>query len=180
MSSQIRHVVMLGLMGVGKTTIGSALGRALHWPVSDSDRSIEEHCGATVRELKAQLGTAGMHRLEAEHLLRALEEARLSVVCAAASVVDVPECRRALEAETTYGVWLQGRAETLAERFASGPHRPVYGPDPRAVFRRQLGERSRWFAEVSRHRVSVDGQSPDQIVGDILAALELAGIRPPA
>jgi shikimate kinase len=177
MSSRIRHVVMLGLMGVGKTTIGSALGHQLGWPVSDSDRSIEEHCGATVRELKDRLGTDGMHRLEAEHLLDALHEDAPSVICAAASVVDVPECRRALEGAGAYGVWLQGRAETLAERFAGGPHRPVYGADPEAVFRSQLGERSRWFAEVARHRVSVDGRTPVQIVRDILAALGQAGVR---
>jgi shikimate kinase len=176
-SDRIRHVVMLGLMGVGKTTVGSALGQELRWAVSDSDPAIEELCGATVRELKDRLGTMGMHRLEAEHLLKALDEQEPSVICAAASVVDVPECRRALEGDTTYGVWLQGRAETLAERFAGGAHRPVYGADPEEVFRRQLGERSRWFAEVSRHRVSVDGHTPDEIVRDILAALQQAGLR---
>ncbi len=169
---------MLGLMGVGKTTVGSELGRELHWPLSDSDRVIEERCGATVRELKDRLGTGGMHHLEAEHLLRALEEEAPSVICAAASVVDAPECRHALEGDTAYGVWLQGRAETLAERFAGGAHRPVFGSDPEAVFRSQLGERSRWFAEVARHRVSVDGHTPDEIVRDILAALSQAGITP--
>jgi shikimate kinase len=167
---------MLGLMGVGKTTIGSALGRELQWPVSDSDQAIEERCGATVRELKDRLGTAGMHQLEAQHLLRALDQEAASVICAAASVVDVPECRRALEGDSAYGVWLQGRAETLAERFAGGAHRPVFGSDSEAVFRRQLGERSRWFAEVARHRVSVDGRTPEEIVRDILAALSQAGI----
>jgi shikimate kinase len=120
-----------------------------------------------------------MHELEAEHLLRALEQDRRSVICAAASVVDVPECRRALETETAYGIWLQGRAETLAERFAGGAHRPVFGADTEAVFRHQLGDRSRWFAEVARHRVSVDGRSPGEIVDDILAALGDAGLIPP-
>jgi shikimate kinase len=170
---------MLGLMGVGKTTMGCALAQALRWPISDSDQAIEERCGATVRELKDRLGTDGMHALEAEHLLRALDGDQSSVVSAAASVVDVPDCRRALEAETAYGVWLQGRAETLAERFAGGAHRPVFGADTEAVFRHQLGDRSRWFAEVSRHRVSVDGRTPEEIVADILDALQKAGVTPP-
>lgn len=179
LSARIRHVVMLGLMGVGKTTIGRELGRALQWPLSDSDRTIEERCGATVRELNVRIGTEGMHRLEAEHLLHALEQEAPSVICAAASVVELPECRRALATPGTYGVWLQGQAETLAGRFAAGAHRPVFGSDPAAVLRNQLGQRSRWFAEVARQRVRVEGRTPEEIVADILASLRTAGVTPP-
>lgn len=171
---------MLGLMGVGKTTIGRAVADALDWPLSDSDWAIEAREGATVRELRDQRGTEAMHLLEAGHLMEALGEERRSVICAAASVVDVPECREALEEATAYGVWLQGRAETLAERFATGSHRPVFGSDSEAVFRRQLGKRSRWFAEVSRHRVSVDGRTADEVVADILGALRAQGVAPPS
>lgn len=179
LSTRIRHVVMLGLMGVGKTTIGLELARALRWSLSDSDWAIEQRCGATVRELNVRLGTEGMHRLETEHLMQALEQEAPSVICAAASVVERPECRRALEAPGAYGIWLQGRAETLAGRFATGVHRPVFGSDAAAVFRHQLGERSRWFAEVARHRVSVDGRTPEETVSEILAALRTAGLTPP-
>lgn len=171
MSPAIRHVVLLGLMGVGKTTVGLTLAERLGWPLSDSDEAIAERCGSTVRELNARLGTDGMHRLEAEHLLGALDEQRASVISAAASVVDDPRCRQALEADGVYGVWLQGRTETLAGRFAAQPHRPVFAPDTEAVFRHQLSERSRWFAEVARHRVSVDGRTPVQIADEILLAV---------
>lgn len=166
-------------MGVGKTTVGRTLAEALEWPFSDSDEAIEERCGETVRELNARLGTDGMHHLEAEHLVHALGEPRPSVIGAAASVVDDPECRRVLEADGVYGVWLQGRTETLAERFAAQPHRPVFGTDTESVFRHQLSERSRWFAEVARHRVSVDRRTPAQISDDILHALEAQGLRTP-
>lgn len=176
MNGPIRHIVVLGLMGVGKTTVGRLLAEALGWPLSDSDEAIGQTYGTTVRELNVRLGTEGMHRLEAEHLLSALGQEQCSVVGAAASVVDDARCRQALEAEGVYGVWLQGRSETLAQRFAGGQHRPVFAPDTEAVFRRQLSERSRWFAEVARHRVSVEGRTPEEIVTDILAALKTAGL----
>ena len=178
MSGPIRHVVLLGLMGVGKTTVGRLLAARLGWPLSDSDEAIGQKYGATVRELRDRLGTEGMHRLEAEHLLDALGQEQCSVIGAAASVVDDAGCRRALEAEGAYGVWLQGRAETLAKRFAGGGHRPVFGPDTETVLGRQLSERSRWFAEVARHHVSVDGRTPQEVVEDILAALKVEGAKP--
>ena len=162
---------MLGLMGVGKTTVGRSLAQALGWPVIDSDEAISRRWGETVRELAERLGNDEMHHVEAEQLLEALRETPGSVICAAASVVDDPGCRRALEQPGVFAVWLQGRAETLAQRFATGPHRPIYGPDQERVFRQQLGKRSRWFAEVAQHRVSVDGRSPQEIVEDILSAL---------
>lgn len=178
LDSSAEHVVLLGLMGVGKTTVGRCLAHTLAWPLSDSDQVIGQEQGATVRELDARLGTDGMHRLESQHLLHALADPHPSVICAAASVVDDPECRRALEREGLHTVWLQGRAEILAQRFASGPHRPVLDPDAERLFRRQLSRRSREFAEVARQRVSVDGRTAEEIAQEILAGRP--GAAPPA
>jgi shikimate kinase len=156
-------------MGVGKSTVGRCLARRLGWPLSDSDEVIGQEQGATVRELGDRLGTDGMHRLESQHLLHALADPHPSVICAAASVVDDPHCRQALERGGLHTVWLQGRAETLAQRFASGPHRPVFDPDAERLFRGQLSRRSQEFAEVARQRVSVEGRTPAEIVQAILA-----------
>jgi shikimate kinase len=164
--------VLLGLMGVGKTTVGRSLAETLGWSHSDSDDAITRKYGASVRELNVRLGTDGMHRLEKEHLLEALGQEPRSVISAAASVVDDPACRSALEDASVYAVWLQGRAETLAARFAAGPHRPIFDPDTEAVFRRQLSDRSRRFAEVADRRVSVEGQTPQQIIEQILSGLD--------
>ncbi len=171
MKGPVRHVVLLGLMGVGKTTVGRALAEALGWPLTDSDAAILKDRGATVRELNDLHGVDDMHHLEAEHLLNALSDPAPSVIAAAASVADDPACRHAIKQDDVYGVWLQGRAETLAERFGGGAHRPVLDQDTEGLFRRQLGERSRHFSEMARASVSVEGRSPREIADEILAGL---------
>jgi shikimate kinase len=170
-AAELRHVVLLGLMGVGKTTVGSRLAERLGWPLDDSDISIQGRCGTTVRELSQRLGVEGMHRLEAEHLLAAVAEERQSVVCAAASVVDVAACRGALRDPQLLPVWLEADVETLVAHFASGPHRPVLEADTASLFRHQLNERARRFAEVARLRVSVQGRDPDEVAAEILGAM---------
>jgi shikimate kinase len=166
------HVVFVGLMGAGKTTVGRLLASALAWPLSDSDEVITARCGATVRELNERLGTDGMHRLEAEHLMDAVAAPGNSVICAAASVVEVPGCRQALRAPDLFTVWLETTAAILASRFASAPHRPALGDDPAVVLEQQLARRAAGFAELEPYRIVVDTREPAEITDQLLHVLE--------
>lgn len=168
---EIRHLVLLGLMGAGKTTVGRLLAQRLGWPLDDSDLSIQRRCGATVRELSERLGVGGMHQLEAEHLLAALAAEQRSVVCAAASVVESPECQRALGEDGVFAVWLRADVETLVAHFTAGPHRPVLDADTEKLFRRQLAERGRRFSELARLSVDVHPGSPERTAAEIVDAL---------
>jgi len=163
MSQPVRHVVLLGLMGVGKTSVGRPLSVILGWRLDDSDETIAREQGATVRELSEQLGVDGMHELEARHLLKALLARDRSVICAAASVVDWKPCREALRRRDVLTVWLQADPSTLASRFSSGPHRPVLGDDPTRLLRRQLQERASRFAAIESYRVVSEGRDPHDI-----------------
>jgi shikimate kinase len=89
-----RHVVVVGLMGSGKTVVGRRLAASLGRPWRDSDREIEAATGLTVRQLRDRDGVDAMHALEARHLLEA-RAAEPSVINAAASTIDVPGCRAA-------------------------------------------------------------------------------------
>jgi len=170
--TEIQHVALLGLMGAGKTSVGSELASLLGWLLSDSDKVIEQAQGATVRELGERLGVDAMHELEAGHLLSALATPEPSVVCAAASVIDDPRCRGALERPEVFAVWLEVNPGRLAARFASGPHRPVFDPDAERMFRRQLSQRAHWFKEVADYRVRSDRSDAARtaaLVADVLA-----------
>jgi shikimate kinase len=167
----VQHVVLLGLMGAGKTSVGRELSDLLGWPLSDSDAVIERQQGESVRELSQRLGVDAMHTFEAEHLLSALSASVPSVVCAAASVIEDGRCRQALQRPGVFAVWLEVNAGRLAARFSSGPHRPQFDPDTERMFRRQLGERSRLFAQVADLRVRSDRGDAERVAARIAKAL---------
>ena len=167
-----RHCVLVGLMGVGKSTVGAALTERLEWPLRDSDADIQAATGLTVRQLRDRDGVDSMHAREADQLLGALADAEPSVIAAAASVVDVPACLEALRAPDVLAVWLRATPEVLAERFGSADdHRPAYGDSPEAFLARQLEGRGGALASVADLIVDVDGQSPDEIAARVLEVL---------
>lgn len=169
--SGIRHVTLLGLMGAGKSSVGRELAVLLGWPLSDSDELIEREQGATVRELSERLGVDAMHEFEAQHLLDALGAPESSVVRAAASVVDDERCREALKRPEVFAVWLEVNAGRLAERFSSGPHRPVFDPDAERMFRRQLAQRGLLFAQLADLRVDADRGDAARVAARIAKVL---------
>ncbi len=134
--TEIRHVVVTGLMGAGKTSVGGAIAARLGWPVHDSDATLLAATGRTAREIRAELGTDGLHRAEARALLDALATDESDVICAAASVIEDPAARAGLARDDVAVIWLRASPAILARRFASDDeHRPIYGPDQLEVAR---------------------------------------------
>ena len=115
------HIVIVGPMGSGKTTLAGGLARSLGRQVFDSDRSVEERTGRIGREIARTDGVEALHRLEADVLLEALSSPRPAVVAAAASVIEDPEVRESLDG--TFCVWLNADPDILAARSARGHHR---------------------------------------------------------
>ena len=167
----VRHLVLVGLMGTGKTTVGRGLAEALGLPFSDSDAAIERERGATVQELADELGVEEMHELEAQHLLRALESPEPSVIAAAASTIDVAACRAALVAPGVRTIWLKADPEVLAGRFDRQEHRPRFGRSPRDLLVEQAKERDPLFRSLHPVEIETDERNPSEIVERALSAL---------
>ena len=102
------HVVLVGPMGVGKSSVGRGVAEALGRPLRDSDDDLAAERGIRGRELAATEGVDALHAWEAEHLLRSLASAEPSVIAAAASVVDDPRAAAALA--EPFVVWLRAPA----------------------------------------------------------------------
>jgi shikimate kinase len=163
------HVVLVGQMAVGKTTVARALGARLDRPVRDSDDDLTAARGISGRELAETEGVDALHRWEALHLLGALAEPTPSVVAAAASVVDDPGCRRALIAHVV--VWLRASARTLADRIPTSGHRRALGLDPVRELTALGAERDALYREVADLALDVDDTGPDRVAAVILGGL---------
>jgi shikimate kinase len=162
------HVVLVGLMGSGKTTVGEALAASLGVPRRDSDADIERETGLRGRDVAARDGIDALRALEARHLLDALQAPGTTVICTAASIIDEPACRSALRDGAHLVVWLHAGPEALAARLSHDDHRPGFGPDLAEVIRGQAIRRTPWFQEVADLTLDAT-EPPEALVAAILA-----------
>lgn len=167
----IRHIVLTGLMGSGKTTVGRALARRLGWGWRDSDLDIEAATGRTVRELRDEEGVDAMHAREAAQVIDALAAMERSIISAAASVVEAPEARDALTREGVAVIWLHASPKILASRFPEGDHRPSYGDDPEAFLAEQAARREPLVAGPGGFMIDVDQLTPEEVVARAIEVL---------
>lgn len=163
-----RHLVLIGLMGSGKTTVGRVLSVQLGRDLVDSDLRIEALTGSTVKQVLADQGVDELRRHEAAALFDALAEAVPQVIAAAGGVVLDPDHRRALKDAHAFVVWLEANPVALASRTLDRDHRPWLDQDPAGTLQRMHEERRPLYREVADLVVSVDGLTPDEIADRIL------------
>ncbi len=168
-----RHIVLVGMMGAGKTTAGRGLAELLGRPLVDSDELIEAGTGRTVREIFEQDGEPAFRALETAALVEALARAEPLVIAAAGGVLMHDENREALSASRALVIWLRADPAELARRAAQGQHRPLLDGDPEAAMRRLLPEREPLYRAAADAVVETDGRSPEQVVAELA---EIVGV----
>ncbi|MEZ5183981.1 MAG: shikimate kinase [Acidimicrobiales bacterium] len=166
MEDRPRHLVLVGPMGSGKSTIGAALAHRLGLPFRDNDAALEARSGLDAAHLQDRDGRAALHAAEAEVLLDQLRRPERSVIAAAASTVESPACRRELAVRATV-VWLDGDLRVLAARASSGRHRPLVRGAVRQELAASRARRARWYRSLAQVAVDVTRAEPDQIVSAI-------------
>lgn len=164
-----RPVVVVGLMGSGKTSVAQRLAEALRRPMRDSDEELEASYGQSAAEQYAAVGAAILHEREGRQLREALQDPRLPVIAAAASVVENPSLRR--ELRQAYVVWLDASPRVLADRMRDGAHRPHFEQDLSKMLASQHQRRAGWFQEVADLRVDVAEPGPDEVAATVLESL---------
>ena len=169
MITRSSHVVLVGGMAVGKTTVGRRVAVRLGRSLRDSDIDLEVARGTSGRELAERDGTAALHRWEADHLLGALASPEPVVVAAAASVVDDDRCLRALSAP--FVAWLRAPPRTVVARLSGDERRRRLGADPVAAVGALADHRAHRYARVANVTIDVAEVSPDAVAGIIVDAL---------
>ncbi len=171
-----RPVVVLGLMGSGKSSVARLLADRLGRPLRDSDDDILAAGGRTGAQISVTDGAEVLHDIEARHLLDGLAERPPVVVAAAASTVERADCRAALRAATV--VWLDAATAVLVGRFASGAHRPRFDPDLAVMLADQDRRRRPLFAEVADLHLDTGSAEPPELADRVLTDPAFADLRP--
>jgi shikimate kinase len=169
------RVLLIGMMGSGKSTVGRVLGARLGWSYLDSDAEIVRSTGQTVPEIFAERGEAGFRAEEARVLAEATTSLGPAVIAVAGGAVLDPDNRRRIKAAGLV-VWLRAEVAVLAERVGSGTGRPLLGHDPAAALARLYAERRDVYAALADLTVDVDGQRPGQVADQIVTSLYAHGI----
>jgi len=163
-----QHLVLVGMMAVGKTTVSRIVGERLGRRVIDSDQVIEAQTGRTVREIFVTDGEPAFRALETAALLDALAQPEPVVIAAAGGVVLSAANRKALLDAPAKVVWLCADPATLVDRVRSGGHRPLLDGDPQGTLQQMYTDRAELYREVADAIVSVDNRSVSEVVEAVL------------
>jgi shikimate kinase len=153
------RLLLVGMMGAGKSTVARLAAARLGWTWLDTDTLVTEAEGASVADLFARHGEAHFRAAEARALADALARPESLVVSVGGGAVVADQNRARLRAAGTV-VWLRARPETLARRVGPATARPLLagaGPEERAETLRRLDDLRRpLYSDVSDDVLDVD------------------------
>ena len=165
-----RAVVLVGLMGAGKTAVGRLLAERLSLPFVDADREIESAAGLTINEIFARHGEPFFRERE-EKVMARLLAGPPQVIAAGGGAFMSAATRERIKA-AGISVWLKADIDLLMRRTAKRTHRPLLaGDNPRAVLERLDHERSPVYATADI-TVETTDEPADSVASRIAAVLE--------
>ncbi|MDN2567648.1 shikimate kinase [Aquibium sp. A9E412] len=177
-----RTIVLVGLMGAGKSAIGRKMAQALALPFVDSDHEIETVSRMSIPDLFERYGEREFRSLERRVIARLLKDGPQVLASGGGAFVD-ERTRRAV-ARHGVSLWLKADLDTLMERVAKRQNRPLLkAPDPRAVMRELMERRYPVYGEADI-TVPTRDEPKEVIAAEALAALDgylaRAGAEPAA
>ena len=158
-----RTITLVGLMGVGKSSVGRRLANALDLPFKDADVEIEAAAGRSIPDIFAEMGEPAFREGERRVITRLLEDPP-HVLATGGGAFITPETR-ALIKERSISVWLKADLEVLVRRVGRKDNRPlITGKDPLEVLTDLAAVRYPIYAEAdvmvetgdTAHHVTVD------------------------
>jgi shikimate kinase len=166
-----KPIVLVGLMGVGKSTVGRRLASRLNLPFADADHEIERAAGMTVNEIFERFGEPYFRDGERRVIARLVDGTPRVIATGGGAFIN--EETRALILDQALAVWLDAPPEVLAERVRRRDTRPLLrNRDPLQVLTDLAAIRNPIYAQAPI-RVSSDRAPHDSAVGHILKAIGL-------
>lgn len=165
-----RTIVLVGLMGAGKTNIGRRLAALLDLPFKDADAEIEAAADETIEEIFSNRGEAAFREGEARVMARLLEEPVHVLSTGGGAFMDKET--RALIRERGISVWLRADIDILLARVARRSNRPLIKQgDPREVLEKLIAQRYPIYAEADIIVDSLDAPAESTVASVVEALL---------
>jgi shikimate kinase len=171
-SGQItKPIVLVGMMGVGKSSIGKKLAERLHLPFIDADDEIENAAGLSISEIFERFDEAYFRDGERRVITRLMTGEPKVIATGGGAFIN--EATRALILSHALSVWLDADLDILIERVGRRSNRPLLaGKDPREVLQALASERNPFYAQANIH-VRSDTSPHHKTVDNLMKALSL-------
>ncbi|MFC9909436.1 shikimate kinase [Streptomyces sp. NPDC059862] len=163
-------VVLVGPMGVGKSTVGQLLAQRLGVGFRDTDEDIVAEQGRTISDIFVEEGEPAFRAIEKRAVHKALAEHAGVLALGGGAVLD-PDTRGLLAAQRV--VYLSMDVEEAARRTGLNAARPLLAINPRKQWRELMEARRHLYEEVARSVVATDDRTPEEVTQEVLNALEL-------
>ena len=168
-----KMIVLIGLMGSGKTTVGRALASRLNLVFRDSDEAVEKTAKTFVREIFENQGEEIFRKLESQALID-LCDARSSIVLAVAGGAIIARSNRdLLQKNAQCIVWLDAPTPTLISRTGRGKHRPLLDGDPVGSLNKMRLDREPLYQQLATHHLVTQSLTIDEVVERVISLCSL-------
>lgn len=148
--TSLPNIILIGLMGCGKTTIGKELHRETNLPFTDTDLLIEHQEGMSIPQIFNARGEAHFRDLETSLLRQMQDSGRQDSIISTGGGITLRQENREILKHLGFVVWLHTDVDTLYQRISRCTNRPLLqAPDPRGTLARLMKERHVFYRETA-------------------------------
>jgi shikimate kinase len=166
----VRNLILVGMMGSGKSTVGRRLAAALGRPFIDADSELERRCGVPIATIFELEGEVGFRRRESALIAELVQPAGSVLATGGGAVID-PDSRRLMH-QHGFVVFLEASLADLWQRLRRDRDRPLLAAaDPKARIEALLAQRDPWYREAAHLRITTGRQPVSRTVSQIVAQL---------
>lgn len=175
MAKLTKTIVLVGLMGAGKTTVGRRLAKQLGVKFADSDDQIVEAAGCCIRDIFEIHGEPIFRDLEQRVIARMLAEKQPMVIATGGGAWMNPEIRKNVD-KNGYSIWLKAELDVLLDRVSRRNTRPLLEKgDKRAILEKLMGERYPTYGKADA-TIDSDDEAHEKVVKGIVVHLKEKGL----